>query len=93
MIRSKKSIHINVDPEVHASFRIQCFHRGLSMQEVFATFAERVGIESNDMIRFLDQIANDKKVKAVKRYTKSDTDAIYAMLESEDPFDRSNQEG
>ena len=90
MIKSKKSVHFSVDPEIHANFRIQCFLRGLSMQEVFAAFAERVGIESNDMIRFLDQVQSDKKIKSIKKYTKTDTDAIYAMIESDDPLD-SNQ--
>ena len=90
MIKSKKSVHFSVDPEIHANFRVQCLLRGLSMQEVFAAFAERVGIESNDMTRFLDQVHEDKKIKSIKKYTKTDTDAIYAMLESADPFN--NQE-
>mgnify|MGYP001208829494 CR=1 FL=1 len=56
MIKNKKSIHINVDPDDHALFKLQCVKRDLSMQEVFAAFAKRVGLESTDMIRFLDQI-------------------------------------
>jgi len=82
MIKNKKSIHINVDPDDHALFKIQCVKRDLSMQEVFAAFAKRVGLESTDMIRFLDQIANDKSVKAIKKkYTRSDVDAIFSMIE------------
>ena len=82
MIKNKKSIHINVDPEDHSLFKIQCVKRDLSMQEVFAAFANRVGLESTDMIRFLDQIANDKSVRAIKKkYTRSDVDAIFSMIE------------
>ena len=82
MIKNKKSIHINVDPEDHALFKIQCVKRDLSMQAVFAAFAKRVGLESTDMIRFLDQIANDKSVRAIKkRYTQTDVDAIFSMIE------------
>lgn len=82
MIKNKKSIHINVDPEDHANFKVQCVKRDLSMQEVFAAFAKRVGLESTDMIRFLDQVANDKSVKAIKKkYTKTDIDAIFSMIE------------
>ena len=85
MIKNKKSIHINVDPEDHALFKIQCVKRDLSMQEVFAAFAKRVGLESTDMIRFLDQIANDKSVKAIKKkYTKTDIDAIFSMIEQDE---------
>ena len=62
MIKNKKSIHINVDPEDHANFKVQCVKRDLSMQEVFAAFAKRVGLESTDMIRFLDQVANEERL-------------------------------
>ena len=55
------------------------------MQEVFAAFAKRVGLESNDMVRFLDQIANDKSVKTIKKkYTNSDIDAIFSMIEQDE---------
>ena len=47
--------------EVHSEFRIQCFKRDLSMQEVLSYFADRVASESNDVIRLLDQIVKDKQ--------------------------------
>jgi hypothetical protein len=56
------------------------------MQEVFEEFASRVGQESNDVMRILDQLVRDKQVKSVKKYTKSDVDAIFSMLEDEDPL-------
>ena len=68
MIRGKKSLHISMEYEVHSDFRIQCFKKGLSMQEVLAEFARRVGQESNDVIRIMDQLVKDKQVKAVKKY-------------------------
>ena len=84
MIKNKKSIHINVDPDDHALFKIQCVKRDLSMQEVFAAFAKRVGLESTDMIRFLDQIANEKGVKAIKKkYSKTDVDSIFTIIEQD----------
>ena len=84
MIKNKKSIHINVDPDDHALFKIQCVKRDLSMQEVFAAFAKRVGLESTDMIRFLDQVANDKGVKSIKKiYSKTDVDSIFTIIEQD----------
>ena len=57
------------------------------MQEVFQAFAERVGVESNDMVRLLDQLVKDKRVKRIKKaYTKTDVDAIFSLLEEEDPL-------
>ena len=86
MIKSKKSIHINVDSDIHSAFKLQCVKRELSMQEVFAAFADRVGVESNDMMRFLDQVVKDKQNKYRRQYTKSDVEAIFNMLEDEDPL-------
>ena len=54
------------------------------MQEVFAAFAKRVGMESSDMMRFLDQIANNKSVNSIKKkYTKSDIDSIFSIIEED----------
>ena len=84
MIKNKKSIHINVDAEDHANFKMQCVKRDLSMQEVFAAFAHRIGIESNDMIRFLDKIAANKNLsRAKKTYSKNDIDTIFSLIEDE----------
>ena len=84
MLKSKKSIHINIDANDHANFKVQCVLRDLSMQEVFAAFAHKISIESSDMIRFLDKIALDKNVKRVKSsYSKDDMDAIYSLIEED----------
>jgi hypothetical protein len=91
VVRDKKSLHISMEYEVHADFRIQCFKKGLSMQEVLSEFARRVGQESNDVIRIMDQLVKDKQIKAVKKYTKTDIDDIYAMLEENDPLKGTKQ--
>ena len=72
--------------DVHTDFKIQCLKKDLSMQEVIEAFASRVASESNDMMRLLEQIKKDKQIKDVKRYTKSDADALFAVLESNNPF-------
>ena len=84
MLKNKKSTHINIDADDHSHFKVQCVKRDLSMQEVFAAFARRVGMESSDMMRFLDQIANSKSVHSIKKkYTISDIDSIYSIIEED----------
>tara|TARA_B100000700_G_C15042424_1_gene856012 strand:+ start:2057 stop:2317 length:261 start_codon:yes stop_codon:yes gene_type:complete len=85
-MRSKKSIHINIDPEIHAGFRIQCFQHGLSMQEVFAAFAEKVATESNEMITLLEDVAKNKKVRKIKKRINHDVETIFDLLEEDDPL-------
>lgn len=85
-MKLKKSLHINMTKDVHTEFKIQCMKRDLSMQEVIEAFASRVAAESNDMVRLLEQVKKDKLVKDVKRYTKSDAESLYAILETNNPF-------
>lgn len=85
-MKLKKSLHINMTKDVHSEFKIQCMRHDLSMQEVIEAFAARVATESNDMVRLLEQIKKDKQIKDVKRYTKSDADALFTVLESNNPF-------
>ena len=85
-MKLKKSLHINMSKDVHTEFKIQCMKHSLSMQEVIEAFAARVAGESNDMIRLLEQVKKDKLVKDVKRYTKSDAESLYALLETNNPF-------
>ena len=85
-MKLKKSLHINMTKDVHTEFKMQCTKRDLSMQEVIEAFATRVAAESNDMVRLLEQIKKDKQIKDIKRYTKSDADSLYALLESNNPF-------
>ena len=58
------------------------------MQEVFEEFAQRVALESNDALGILDElkVIKESKDKSAKKYTKTDVDDIYAMLESQDPL-------
>ena len=88
MIHSKKSVHVNISKSAHAAFRIACFERGLSMQEVFEEFAQRVALESNAALGILDElkISKESRDKSAKKYTNADVDDIYAMLESQDPL-------
>tara|TARA_A100001011_G_scaffold397051_1_gene496847 strand:- start:1395 stop:1673 length:279 start_codon:yes stop_codon:yes gene_type:complete len=85
-MKLKKSLHINMTKDIHTEFKIQCMKRDLSMQEVIEAFAARVASESNDMMRLLEQVKKDKQIKDIKRYTKSDAESLYALLETNNPF-------
>ncbi len=83
---NKKSVHFNISKDAHAAFRIACFERSLSMQEVFEEFVQRILAESPHMIKLLDQVAENKKMKSSKKFSKEDVNSIFDLLENEDPF-------
>ena len=82
----KKSVHFNITKEAHAAFRIACFERGLSMQEVIEEFSQRILIQHPHIIKLLDEVSENKKNKTKKSFSKTDIDSIFNILESEDPF-------
>jgi len=56
------------------------------MQEVFEEFVQRILAESPQMIKLLDQVAENKKMKSSKKFSKEDVNSIFDLLENEDPF-------
>ena len=83
---TKKSVHFNLSKDAHAAFRIACFERSLSMQEVVEEFVQRILAENVQIIRLLDEVAENKKNKSLKRFTKNDVESIFNILEDEDPL-------
>ena len=83
---NKKSVHFNISKDAHAAFRIACFERSLSMQEAFEEFVQQILSETPHMIRLLDQVAENKKNKAEKKFSKEDVKSIFDMLEEADPL-------
>ena len=83
---TKKSVHFNISKDAHAAFRIACFERSLSMQEVFEEFVQRIFAESPQMLKLLDQVAENKKYKNEKKFSEEDARSIFDILEEEDPF-------
>jgi len=86
MLRSekynKKSVHFNLSKDAHAAFRIACFERNISMQEVFEEFVQNVLAETPQVIKLLDQISDDKKNKSEKKFSKQDVESIFDLIEN-----------
>lgn len=91
---SKKSVHVNITKSAHTAFRIACFERGLSMQEVFEEFAQRVALQTKETIKILDDLKKYKSENKTRKriYSKSDIDDIYNVLESESPLKNNGED-
>ena len=82
----KKSVHFNISKDAHAAFRIACFERSLSMQEVIEEFLQRILTDNMHVIKMLDEVAENKRQKAKRRFSKNDVNSIFDMLEDNDPL-------
>ena len=80
---TKKSVHFNLSKSAHAAFRIACFERSLSMQEVVEEFVQRVLAGNAQILKLLDEVAENKKHKTEKRFSKSDVESIFDLLEED----------
>lgn len=79
---NKKSVHFNISKDAHAAFRIACFQRQLSMQEVFEDFVQHILAESPQVMKMLDQLSDDKKNKVEKKFSKQDVESIFDLIEN-----------
>ena len=86
----KKSIHINLNKDTHAEFRVSLLRRGLSMQEVFEFLAVKIVDGDEILTNFLDQIEYNKKngVKN-KQLNSTDANSIFEAIEQEGPWEGS----
>ena len=77
----KKSVHFNLTKDSHTALKMACTARSLSMQEVIEAFAKRIEIEDNKMLKFLDDVVEEKKHKTKKAFSKSDVESIFSMID------------
>ena len=82
----KKSIHFTLTKATHAELRIRLFKHGLSMQEVFEEFAQRIAADMSESIELLEEVSLNKRNKALKKFSKSDAESIFSVIESENPL-------
>lgn len=88
---SKKSIHVNMTKSAHASLRVACVKRSLSVQEVFEEVAQLIGAENPDLISILEDIAIRKRNKIIRQLSASDADSIFELIELNNPLARQKQ--
>lgn len=80
----KKSVHFSLTKDSHTALKMACTARSLSMQEVIEAFAKRLEIEDSKMLKFLDEVVEEKRQKSSKAFSKSDVESIFSMIENED---------
>ncbi len=83
----KKSIHINLNKDTHAEFRVALFRRGLSMQEVFEFLAVKIVDKDPSLNKFLDEIEYNKKNGTKKKINSTDAKSIFDAIEQQNPWE------
>lgn len=86
--QTKKSVHINLSKDAHAGVKIECFKRGVSMQEAFEEFAQMIAAQHADAIDILEDLAIRKRNKIVRQLSAVDAESIFDAIEMNNPLSR-----
>jgi len=89
--QDSKSVHINLSITTHGEFRAILVKKGLSMQEVFERLASEIVDDNTYLLKMLDDIAVKKKNKELKKFSKTDTESIFYMIERDSPLGESDE--
>ena len=82
-LERRKSLHFNLTASSHSALRIQCFKREITMQDFFQEVSKLVESESQIVLSIMDSVSEKKKSKELEKFTKSDVDSLYNMIERE----------
>jgi len=85
-LQRRKTIHFTILTDSHAALRIACFKNKLSMQEVFEEVSQRIAAEDPDMIEMLCDIAIKKRNKEERKFSETDAETLFNMIEKANPF-------
>ena len=83
---TKKSVHFSLTRETHSHFRIACFKKSLSMQEVLEDIVQRIAAENPEMIEILEDIQRRKRDTSINRLSSTDAESIFSVIESDNPL-------
>lgn len=90
---TKKSLHINLTRETHASLRMICFKNRLSMQEVFEELARQIIEEQPYMLDVMVDLSSRKRKKVSKKMSHTDAESIFRVIEDGNPLANDSEEG
>ena len=83
---TRRSVHINLTCETHATLKITAFKNKLSMQEIFEELARQITEEEPRMMRMLHELGERKRKKVVKRLSQTDAESIFRVIEDDNPL-------
>lgn len=82
-IERRKSLHFNLPASSHAALRVQCFKKEITMQDFFEEVSHLVASESQIVLSIMDSVAMKKKNRQLEKFTETDTESLYNMIERE----------
>ena len=89
---TKKTVHFSMTRETHSDFRIACFKKRLTMQDILEEFAQLVAAEHPATIRIMDNLAEKKRNDEISRLTRSDSESILNVISEVNALNADNMD-
>lgn len=83
---TRKNIHFSMTRETHSDFRVACFKKRLTMQDILEEFAQMVAAEHPTAIKIMDNLAEKKRNDEISRLTKTDSESILNVISELNPL-------
>lgn len=83
---TKKTVHFTMTRETHNDFRISCFKKRISMQDILEEFAQLVAAENPAALRMMDNLAEKKRNEEIERLSASDSESVFNILSLINPL-------
>ena len=85
---NRKSVHINLNEDVHAELRILAFKNKLSMQEIIESFIVRLVNKDPNLEKIVLQTKINKDSKNLEKLTNTESKSIFDQIKSQSPWEK-----
>ena len=85
---NRKSVHINLNEDVHAELRILAFKNKLSMQEIIESFIVRLVNKDPHLEKIVSQTKINKDSKNLEKLTNTESKSIFDQIKSQSPWEK-----
>ena len=85
---NRKSVHINLNEDIHAELRILAFKNKLSMQEIIESLVVNLINKDNYLESLVEKTRENKKAKSLEKLTNTESKSIFDQIENNSPWEK-----
>lgn len=85
---NRKSVHINLNEDIHAELRILAFKNKLSMQEIIESLVVNLINKDNYLESLVEKTRENKKAKSLEKLTNTESKSIFDQIQNNSPWEK-----
>ena len=85
---NRKSVHINLNEDIHAELRILAFKNKLSMQEIIESLVVNLVNQDSYLEKLVEKTRINKKAKNLDKLTNTESRSIFDQIQNNSPWEK-----